>query len=455
MPTSRPEHLIVADDHAEMATLLAEQLRDLGYTVETAAGGAAALELARRRLPDLVVTDLRMRDVDGLDVLAGIQALDPDVPVVIITAFGAVDSAIEAIQRGAFHYLTKPFPFDELRLFVERGLRERRLRREHLALQHRLAEQEAREVLLGDSAPIRAVRGLIERIAPSDVAVLVRGESGTGKELVARLVHRLSPRHDRPLIAFNCTALPETLIESELFGHVKGAFTGATQPRQGLFTEADRSTLFLDEIGDMPPQLQAKLLRVVEGGEIRAVGSDTTRTVNVRIVAATHQPLETRVAEGRFRQDLFYRLAVVPITVPPLRDRPEDLPLLVEHFLGRARVAYPATTLRRLSPEALDVLARYPWPGNVRELENLVKRLAHVVATEIVTPADVERLLIPAPAGAPPSPGGEERLATLRELEEEHIARVLRHCGGNKTRAAEILGIDVSTIHRRERGPRP
>ncbi len=278
---------------------------------------------------------------------------------------------------------------------------------------------------------------------------LVLGESGTGKELVARAIHEAGPRRGRPFLAINCTALPEALLESELFGHTRGAFTGATSARAGLFVEANGGSLFLDEIGDMAPSLQAKLLRVVQQGEVRPVGSDESRAVDVRLIAATHQDLERRVTEGAFRQDLFYRLNVVPLTVPPLRARLDDVPLLIEHFLAVARGRNPHSPVARLAPDVVTALARYPWPGNVRELENLIERLVVVGTT-------AELALTELAAIAPAVAGNQERfslprdrLATLRELEEEYIAWVVEKCAGNKTRAAEVLGIDPSTLHRR------
>jgi two-component system response regulator HydG len=298
---------------------------------------------------------------------------------------------------------------------------------------------------------MRSLYELIERVAHSHAPVLVRGESGTGKELVARALHFEGPRKAGPFVAVNCTAIPNALLESELFGHVKGSFTGATTPRRGLFLEADGGTLFLDEIGDMAPELQAKLLRVLEDGEVRAVGADASRKVDVRVVAATHQELETRVREGRFRQDLFYRLNVVPLPVPPLRERREDIPLLVEHFVAVSRRRNPRARLAGFTPEALAALAAAPWPGNVRELENLVERLAVVTVQEMV---DLPTLQLHAPgvtADAHPLSRAQGQLIPLRQLEGEYIAYVVAQCGGNKTKAAEILGIDVSTIHRRER----
>jgi two-component system response regulator HydG len=443
--------VLVVDDHVEMARLLADHLTDAGYTVDMATSGQEALATVRGRVLDAVVCDLRMEQVDGFDVLAAVRAADPTLPVLIMTAFGGVENAVEAMRRGATHYFTKPFRLDEVLLYVQRAIAERRLREENRALRQAVGERSTFAALVGRSATMRSLYELIERVAHSPAPVLVRGESGSGKELVARALHFEGSRKEGPFVAVNCTAIPNALLESELFGHVKGSFTGATTPRRGLFLEADGGTLFLDEIGDMAPELQAKLLRVLEDGEVRAVGADASRKVDVRVVAATHQELEARVREGKFRQDLFYRLNVVPLQVPPLRERREDIPLLVEHFVAQSRKRNPRARLAGFSPEALAALASAPWPGNVRELENLVERLAVVTVQEQV---DLPTLQLHVPGvttDAHPLSRAQAKLIPLRQLEGEYIAYVVAQCGGNKTKAAEILGIDVSTIHRRER----
>ncbi|MBZ4421624.1 sigma-54 dependent transcriptional regulator [Myxococcus sp. RHSTA-1-4] len=443
--------ILVVDDHVEMGRMLSDPLTDEGYTVDLATGGEEAIRLARTRLYDAVLTDLRMEKVDGLDVLEAVRAMDPDVPVLLMTAFGGVESAVEAMKRGAYHYFTKPFRLDEVLVFLKRALAERRLRAENRALRQQAAERSSLGALVGRSAPMRALYELIERVAHSGAAVLLRGESGSGKELVARALHFEGPRAEGPFVAVNCTALPHHLLESELFGHVKGAFTGATSARRGLFVEADRGTLFLDEIGDMPLELQARLLRVLEDGEVRAVGADASRTVDVRIIAATHQDLEARVREGRFRADLFYRLNVVTLRMPPLRERREDIPLLVEHFISRSRARNPRSRLQGLTPEAVAALAALPWPGNVRELENLVERLVVLAPGESASLDDLRPHLPPEAAESQPLARAQQELWPLRRLEAEYITWMVARCGGNKTRAAELLGIDVSTIHRRER----
>jgi len=455
MAEARDARILVIDDQIEMARLLGDQLADAGYTAELAGGGAEALGLIRKKPFDLVICDLRMAEVDGLDVLEGVKAVAPFVPVIIMTAFGGIESAIDAIKRGAYHYLTKPFRLDEVLLFVDRALGERRLRDENAALRKVAVNQVGFGGMVGQSERMRAVFALIDRAAGSPAPVLIRGESGTGKELVARALHFHGPRRMGPFVPLNCTTLPETLLESELFGQVAGPYTGASVVRRGLFLEADGGTLFLDEIGDMPAGLQSKLLRVLEDGEIRAVGSDVPRRVDVRVIAATNQDLEQCIRDGKFRSDLFYRLAVVPVALPPLRERTEDLPALVEHFLGKARAKTPGAVVRQVTPRLIAALGRATWPGNVRELENVIERLVVLSSSETVDVADLERC---APGGAlDPSPLEEakQRLVPLRQLETDYIAWVVSRCGGNKTRAAEILGIDVSTIYRRERSGAP
>jgi two-component system response regulator HydG len=442
--------VLVVDDSVEMARLLADRLSDAGYAVEVQASGKAALAALGERAFELVLADLRMEEVDGLDVLDAARRLDPPPPVIIMTAYGAIDTAITAMRRGAFHYLTKPFQWKEVLLQVERALQDRRLRDENRALRQALRERSGPPSLVGQSPPMQRLYEMIARVASSQAPVLIRGESGTGKELVARAVHLEGPRRERPFVPVNCTTLPESLLESELFGHVRGAFTSASSARRGLFLEADGGTLFLDEIGDMAPELQARLLRVVEDGEVRPVGSDSPRRVDVRIIAATHQDLEQRVREGRFRPDLFYRLQVVQLVLPPLAARTADIPALVQHFLQRARERNRTSPAREVTPELVSALARADWPGNVRQLENLMERLVVFARRPVLGVEDLQNeALETGGAGAPAF--AQHRLMPLRDFENEYIAWVVAHCGGNKTRAAEVLGIDVSTIHRRER----
>jgi two-component system response regulator HydG len=447
-----PKHthrILVVDDHVEMAELLADQLADAGYTVEAVQGGEQAIRSIRERPYDLVITDLRMEGVDGFDVLDFTRKADPTLPVIIMTAFGAIESAIDAMKRGASHYLTKPFRLEEVLLYVERALEERRLREEHRALR-RVAEERVRfGALIGRSPKMRALYDLIERVAPSPAPVLIRGESGTGKERVAGALHFQGPRRDRPFIVVNCTALPGALLEREIFGQLDGSKSAPTQ--RGLLLQADGGTLFLDEIGDVAPDVQDKLLRVIDESEVRAVGSSVSRKVDVRFLAATHKDLEQRVRDGMFRADLFYRLNVVSIVVPPLRERAEDIPLFVASFVESAIAKNPGSPVKRFSPDVVAALARCPWPGNVRELENVIERLVICTAKEVVDFGDLEAHAPGVFGDSSPLAEARQRLIPLRQLETEYIAWVIARCGGNKTRAAEVLGIDVSTIHRRER----
>ncbi|MBK7857897.1 MAG: sigma-54-dependent Fis family transcriptional regulator [Archangiaceae bacterium] len=440
--------LLIVDDEPEMARVLADALVDRGFSVDVAPSARAALELFGKRVFELVLTDLRMEHLDGFDLLKQVKALDPDVPVLVMTAFGAIDSAITAMKLGAYHYITKPLRLDEVTTLVDRALDERRLRSRSRAFQRIATERSALGAMVGRTPAMQRVFDRVERLAQSTAPVLISGETGTGKELVARAIHFEGPRKAGPFVAINCTALPESLLESELFGHLKGAFTGATAARQGLFVEADGGTLLLDEIGDMPLPLQAKLLRVLEQRELRAVGSDEVRTVDVRVLAATHKDLGRLVQERAFREDLFYRLNVVAVTLPPLRERAGDIPALVERFFARARERSPSSPVTELAPALVSALAARDWPGNVRELENTVER---IVVTGAGPRADVETLdaaLADGPRG-PQFSVERPLLVPLRQLEAEYIAWAISRCGGNKTRAAELLGIDVSTIHRR------
>ena len=432
--------VIVADDHAELAGLIADKLRDGGWDARVVDSGRGAIAALAECCPDVVITDLRMPDLDGFAVLA---AAPRDTPVIVMTGFGDVQSAVHAMQRGAWQFVEKPVRIGEL---VEHARR---------AVSWRRAQASALEGVVGESSIMRDLASSVARVARTAVPVLVRGESGTGKELVARAIHAAGSRRDRPFVAINCAAIPDALVESELFGHLRGAFTGATTTRAGVFGEANGGTLFLDEIGDMPLAVQAKLLRVLQGGEVRAVGAEGTHRVDVRVIAATHQDLDAHVHSGRFRADLYYRLSVVPITVPPLRARGEDIVLLAQYFLARAKQRDSGCRASELSPEAVAVLVAYEWPGNVRELEHVVERLAILGGRPVITVEDLRELAPEIVAAALPVPPAlPERLVTLRELEDQYIDRVLAHCGANKAKAAEILGVDPSTLYRRVRARR-
>jgi two-component system, NtrC family, response regulator HydG len=443
----RPRVLVI-DDNAEMASTVAEFLTASGFEVDTASGGAEGVARFSAAPADAVLTDLRMKDVDGMDVLDAIKRVDPEAAVVIMTAFGGIESAVEAIRRGAYHYVTKPFKMAVVRVLLERACAERSLRSENQRLRREVEERYSFASLVGKSREMQQVYELIERLAAVPSPALIVGETGTGKELVARAIHHQGPRGRNTFVAVNCAALPEALLESELFGHARGAFTGATQPRKGLFLEADGGTLLLDEIGDMPLTLQAKLLRVLESSEIRAVGSDTVRRCDIRILAATHRVLEDLVADNRFREDLYYRLKVITVRLPPLRERREDIRLLADHFVTRARARVPGSPVQSLTPEALRLLEEHSWPGNVRELEHVIEGAVVTGTAAEVGPKDLEASL--AVIARHPLDRARRDLIPLRELEQEYINWVLERTGGNKTRAAEILGIDPSTLYRRE-----
>jgi len=448
--TAPKPRVLVVDDVRDMAETIANDLEAAGFATEVADSGAVALERFAKQPADVVVTDLRMKRIDGLEVLSGIRRIDPGAPVVIMTAFGAIESAVEAMRRGAFHYITKPFQLEALRSLVERAARERALSTENALLRRMLRESLSSQQLLGASLSMRQLRALIEKIADADAPVLIRGDTGSGKEVVARAIHAGGPRAERPFVAINCAALPERLLESELFGHAQGAFMGAATERHGLFVEAQGGTVFLDEVGDLPLPLQGKLLRVLQSGEVRAVGTESVRTVDIRCIAATHKELPVLVEQGLFRQDLFFRLDVLRVSVPSLRDRADDIPILVEHFLGKSRERARHSALVGFEPDALDFLAECDWPGNVRQLENLVERLVVTASAPLARLEDVKQALGPTP-GADPIPRLLQKPLTLDELTERYIDRVLRSVGGNKTKAAQVLGVDPSTLYRREK----
>ncbi|WP_447972705.1 sigma-54-dependent transcriptional regulator [Nitrospira sp. Kam-Ns4a] len=442
--------ILVVDDDAVARDLLAEALRKEGYCVEAVGSGEEAIERGRRQRFDLVLTDIRMGAVDGYAVLREFKQLSPGTPIVLLTAFGSMEGAIEAIKQGAYDYLAKPFKKEEIKLVVRRSLEHSRLVRENARFREELRERQERSPLVGSSPPMLEVYKLVARVSASKSTVLLEGESGTGKELVARAIHSNSPRHDRPFVAVNCAALPDSLLESELFGHERGAFTGATGAKLGLFETAHRGTIFLDEIGDIGPALQVRLLRVIQEQEIRPVGRTAPVKVDVRIIAATNRDLAALVKEGRFREDLFYRLNVVRIVLPPLRERREDIPMLAHHFLQRF-TASGTLPIRGFVPETLALLQQYAWPGNVRELENVIERAVSLAHGPLILPEDLpEPVRQAAAAGGAPRAGPDRRdaLQTIDEVVKAHLIRVLRETGGNKVRAAKILGIDRRTLYR-------
>ena len=437
--------VLVIDDDAEMADTVAEFLAGRGFTVECAVGGHAAITVLGQRAFDAVITDLRMDDVDGLDVLAAAHGFDAELPVMVMTAYGSINGALEAIRRGAFHYFTKPFKLEEAATWVERALAERGMRLESRGLRRAVDERTNFRGIVGKSAVMRELYEMVERLSGTTAPVLVTGESGTGKELVAQALHAAGPRAAGPFIAVNCAAISEGLFESELFGHVRGAFTGAVEARKGLFAEADGGTLFLDEIGEIPVSVQAKLLRVVESASVRPVGGGSERAFDVRIVAATNQDLLQAVKDRRFREDLYYRLNVVAIRVPPLRARREDIPLLIDAFIASVLQRQPDAPARELASESVTWLRELPWPGNVRELRNIVERLLLLARGRTVGLRDVVKVMPETLAGAEASLG---ELVPLRTMTRRYIAWVLEQTAGNKLKAAQLLGIDASTIYR-------
>jgi two-component system response regulator PilR (NtrC family)/two-component system response regulator HydG len=430
------DHIVIVEDDRELRMLLRETLADAGHAVSDFANAESALGYLTGSGPaDLVITDLILPGMRGNELLREIRTRRPEVNVMVVTAFGSIDSAIELVKAGAFDYLTKPFGTDEMLLSVDRALSESRLRREVARLSRSV--RTPLPGFIGASRVMDELFVLIQRVGPSQRAALICGESGTGKELVARAIHATSGRG--AFVAVNCSAFPENLLESELFGHEKGAFTGASRDKPGLFETAHRGTLFLDEVTEMPAPLQPKLLRALESGEIRRVGATNTRMVDVRVIAASNQDLEEAVAKGRFREDLFWRLNVVQIPVPPLRERVADIPLLVEHFLDG----------RVIAPDALAVLAAYPWPGNVRELRNAIERAMTLSASEAIQVADLPPRIREEGRAAALVAAASRKQVPLRVLERDYILEVLRQVGGNKSRAAEILGLDRKTLYRK------
>ena len=443
-PSPTRPRVLVVDDEISMAEMLADGLGERGYDAIAVSSPRRAAKMLEDPSFDALVTDLRMPEMDGLELLAVSRQLAPERPVIVMTAYSALDTAIESIRRGAYHYATKPFKLDEVALFLRRALEEAGLRREATSLKRALREKHGLENLVGQSVAMREVADLVERVAAATVPVLLLGETGTGKGLVARAIHAQGTRASAPFVSINCAAIPENLLESELFGHAKGAFTGATTARAGLFAEADGGTLFLDEIGEMSGALQAKLLHVLESGTVRGVGEARERTIDVRIVAATHRDLRARVATGAFREDLLYRLEVVTIELPPLRHRTEDLPALIAHFLARAREKHPRSPVERLSAEALDRMLAHAWPGNVRELEHVVERVVLLGRGEEAGVPDLPPQVRAKPADTSVVFG--DPVLPMREVQRRYAAWAYEHLGGRKLLTAEKLGIDDKTL---------
>lgn len=445
MPSEVRPRVLVVDDHLAMAEVLSEGLIDQGFEAVPLGSGKKAAMLLLREPFDALVTDLRMPEVDGLALLLQSRRHAPERPVLIMTAHGAIDSAIESIRQGAAHYLTKPFKLEELVVFLRRALDDAKVRREASALRVQLRDKHGRTGLIGQSPAMRALFELLDRVSGTDVPLLIGGETGTGKSLFARVVHAEGLRAGGPFVSINCGALPEHLLESELFGHEKGAFTGAIQARKGLLAEADGGILFLDEIAELPAALQVKLLHLLEEGVVRPVGSNRPLRVSVRILAATHCDLQQAVRAGRFREDLYYRLDVISVQVPALRHRREDIPILIGHFLHVLVARHPQSPVRRVSPELMQRLIDHEWPGNVRELSHVLERLVVLGRSEEVDVGDLPSSLSPAGLRLPFSLDGG--ILPIRLIQRRYAAWALAQVGGHRGQAAEQLGVDVKTLY--------
>ncbi len=445
---SKPAILIVDDDPGHQSTL-SILIKGWGYQVTTADNGALAVEGIKRGPFDAVLMDVRMAEMDGIEALKRIKEYNPAVPVLIMTAFSSVDTAVEALKSGAYDYLTKPLDFEELKLTLERALDHTRLAVENRALKQQLPQSFLLSSIIGKSSPMKSLLDMIAMVAPTEATVLITGESGTGKELVAKAIHGNSPRKSAPLVTVNCAALTETLLESELFGHEKGAFTGADRRREGRFVQADKGVIFLDEIGEIPLTMQAKLLRVLQEREVQRVGSDKPIQVDVRIIAATNRNLGQAVARNEFREDLFYRLNVVTLRVPALRERKEDIPLLAQHFLQRFSEKN-RKNIKGFTPQAMDFLLKHDWPGNVRELENAVERSVILAMGEYIGENDLPLVVhgeepVESEAAAPVASAGRP----LEDVEKDAILATLDKTGGNKSEAAKLLHISRVTLHKK------
>jgi two-component system response regulator PilR (NtrC family) len=463
--TLKRPRVLVVDDERSLRELLSIVLTREGYEVTSAESGRQALALLEKHPVDLLISDIRMPDLNGVDVLRAAKQSDPDVPVVMMTAFASTETAVEALRLGASDYVTKPFDVDELKIVVRHALERRQLRQENQLLKRELNTAHRFADIIGRSDPMVAVFRLIETIGPTNSTVLITGESGTGKELAARAIHFHSPRRDRPFVALNCGALPETLLESELFGHMRGAFTGAGTNKKGLIEVAEKGTIFLDEVGEMSAAMQVKLLRVLQERTFRRVGGTEEVEADIRIIAATNRDLLKAVGEGRFREDLFYRVNVIPLVLPPLRERTGDIALLAAHFVGKfaAKMSKPVTGL---SSDALALLERHAWPGNIRELENAVERAVALECTPTVLPEslpDAVRLVhtppnaqvsaadpvvaaAPLDAAGPAFQPGFDLERHVQDIERQYIAEALKRSNGVKVRAAELLGMSFRSF---------
>ena len=447
------DKILIVDDEKSMRDFLSIVLKKEGYFVATAENGEDGLQLLQRDIFDLVLSDIKMPKMSGLDLLKAARELSSETVVLMITAFASTETAIEAMKQGAYDYITKPFQIEEVKLIIRNALERRRLQAENLLLKRELRGHANFESIVGTSASMQRVFDVVRKVADTRSNILILGESGTGKEMVARAIHFNSRRKDKPFVTVNCSALPETLLESELFGHMKGSFTGAHVNKEGLFEVANEGTIFLDEIGETPPSIQVKLLRVLEEKEFRRIGGTKNIKVDVRIVAATNRDLDKAVAEGAFREDLYYRLDVIPICLPPLRDRLEDIPLLVEHFLSRySKIA--AKTIQRLAPDALRLLQEQDWRGNVRELENVIERAVALTSSDTITYDDLQSCLQKPLAAKEtlsmdlPSDGLDLE-ALIEQIERALLIKALDRTRGVRKEAARLLRLNMRSLRYR------
>jgi len=442
--------ILVVDDDDAHRTMLKTLIGGWGYTISQANDGSVAIEMAAQQPFDLILMDIRMLKVSGLEALEQIKQINPAIPVIIMTAYSSIDTAVEAIKKGAYDYLTKPLDFDRLKLVIERAMEHVSLKAENLKLKFEIDSRFDRQQIIGNGPAMTALLETVSQVAPSEATVLITGASGTGKELIAGAIHHNSPRRDGPLVKINCAAISENLLESEMFGHEKGAFTGADRRKEGRFVQADKGSLFLDEVSEMPLGMQVKLLRVLQERELTRVGGEAIINVDVRVIAATNRNLEEMVADGEFRQDLYYRLNVVELKVPPLAHRREDIPLLAQSFLE----SFSEKNHKRIkgfTPQAMDLLVRYDWPGNVRELMNAVERAVVLARDAYLDTGDLpvkSQAMGEAAAAACPPPFIPENLP-LEEVEKVSILQTLKAVGGNKSEAARRLGITRKTLHKK------
>ncbi|OHB88558.1 MAG: regulator [Planctomycetes bacterium RIFCSPHIGHO2_02_FULL_40_12] len=433
--------LLFVDDDETFSKVMKKELSRMGYSVICANRGETAIRELKKRKFDIIILDIKMPGIGGLNTLKCVKEMDPEVEVIMLTGRATIESAVESMKMGAYDYITKPCRLNELDILLEKAYEKGQLSKENVSLKRLATSREQEKVMISQSDKMEPVFNLINKVAATDSTVLIQGESGTGKELVARDIHQKSKRNKHPFVAVNCAALQETLLESELFGHVKGAFTGAHETRMGLFEVADKGTLFLDEVGELPINIQAKLLRVLESGEIRRLGDSKSIFIDSRIITATNKDIAAEVKKGSFREDLFFRINIVHISLPPLRERKDDIPLLVQHFLKTHRINM---TEKKVCPDALRSMMKYNWPGNIRELENVIENLMIIVDDEKIGVCNLPEE-IRGYAGT--NDNVLDADATLSDLERQHIINTLSKINGNKTRVAETLGISIKTLY--------